>query len=367
MPPPYGGMSTSTNAIVKAMEKFPEHIVEVVDISVRWRGPMNMNLAWRLVGGAIHAVKIMKEVRMKAAKMRPDMVEIANCGGIGPALRDYILLRQLKQRKIGTVLTFHTGRFPALFHRRGIESTLVSHACATATSTIVLDAPSEAALRRLPSRPWVERRSNFVDIGHIEMASLGLTRIDNSCDVLFVGWIGREKGIFELVNAVKELPGVTLKYVGPVEANVAKSILNMAGEARGRVEIVGPREPAEVFRIMAQAKIVALPSYTEAFPYVVLEAMTLRKPVIATGVAAIPEILELRGAAPCGREVAVRDVASLKSAILELASDATLRQTLGERGYARVHSHYVESAVMPHVIQHWRRVSAGGSLACNQP
>ena len=359
MPPPHGGMAVSSVAIVNGMARRPEHLLEVVDISVRWRDPMDMRPLRRLAGGTRHAFSILRGVLSRARMFQPDVVEVANCGGIGPTLRDYFLLTLLRWRGVPTILTFHFGRIPAILARRDIESRLVRAASAAATCTVVLDRSTERALQALLGNRWIERRANFIDLERLErLARQGAAR-ESECDVVFVGWMAREKGVFELMQAVKDMPGVRLKFVGPLAPATAEELWALAGDARGRVEHVGPVETDRVYGIIARARVLALPSHAEAFPYVVLEAMALQKPVVATTVAAIPDILDLHGA-PCGIGAAVRDVAGLRAALERLLQDQTLCRVMGERGRERVRTLYTEATVMGEVVRQWHAVAKKG-------
>jgi len=75
---------------------------------------------------------------------------------------------------------------------------------------------------------------------------------------------------------------------------------------------------------------VAIPSvWEEAFPFAALEAMSIGKPVIASAVGGIPEIVE-HGVT--GLLVAAGDPDALAGAIDELASDPSTARRMGERG-----------------------------------
>ena len=79
-----------------------------------------------------------------------------------------------------------------------------------------------------------------------------------------------------------------------------------------------------------------LPSLSEGLPMVILEAMAARKPIVATNVGAIPQVLlhERSGL------VVDRSAASLASAISTLLRSADLRRGMGENAFERVRSRY---------------------------
>ena len=167
------------------------------------------------------------------------------------------------------------------------------------------------------------------------------------------GWMGEGKGIFELLDSIRSLPGTRLKFVGPVERRTVDRLRSLAGDARDRVEIVGPMEPARVYAMMNRSKLVALPSHSEAFPYVLLEALAAKKAVVATDVGAIPDILAVGSPEQCGYCVPTRDACALRGAIDRLLKDNALRLQMGEQGSKRVKRHYVETVVMPRILEHW--------------
>lgn len=103
------------------------------------------------------------------------------------------------------------------------------------------------------------------------------------------------------------------------------------GLERG-VTLTGERTPARVRALMRGCEFLVLPSRRENFPLAVLEAMAEGKPVVATAVGGVPEMLRHRKE---GLLVAPNDVDALARAMLELAGDAGLRRRLGRGARAR--------------------------------
>lgn len=84
----------------------------------------------------------------------------------------------------------------------------------------------------------------------------------------------------------------------------------------------------DVPEFMAAIDVFALPSYSETFGLVLIEAMAMEKPVVATSTGGVPEIVE------DGRDgllVPPRDEKALADAIVLLLEDASLRTTLSRR------------------------------------
>jgi glycosyltransferase involved in cell wall biosynthesis len=84
---------------------------------------------------------------------------------------------------------------------------------------------------------------------------------------------------------------------------------------------------------MAASDVFVMASRWEGLGLVFLEAMAASRPVLATNVSAIPEVV-VDGAT--GRLVPPDDVEALCAGMLELAADPELRRALGEAGHTRV-------------------------------
>jgi glycosyltransferase involved in cell wall biosynthesis len=92
----------------------------------------------------------------------------------------------------------------------------------------------------------------------------------------------------------------------------------------GRVHLLGARR--DVFRLMRHADAIVLPSRFEGHPLALLEAMALGRPVLATRVGGVPEIVTHERT---GLLVAPEDPEALAAALVRLASDPELCARLG--------------------------------------
>ena len=133
--------------------------------------------------------------------------------------------------------------------------------------------------------------------------------------VLFVGRLDTAKGIEELLEAFASLasrrPNLRLAYVGdgPGGEHLRSRAKHFALE--DRITLIGACPSQKVAQWLAAANVLALPSYNEGYPNVVIEALRCGRPVIATNVGGIPELINEKS----GILVAPRDSGALADAI----------------------------------------------------
>jgi teichuronic acid biosynthesis glycosyltransferase TuaC len=156
---------------------------------------------------------------------------------------------------------------------------------------------------------------NVFRMGNRSAARAQLAIDDKAELVLFVGRLDDKKGIFELLEAFASLashrPNLRLAYVGdgPGGELLRNKVKQFSLEQR--IVFPGPCSSQEVAEWLAAANVLALPSYSEGYPNVVIEALSCGRPVIATNVGGIPELVS----ASSGILVGPRDCRALAAAI----------------------------------------------------
>ena len=98
---------------------------------------------------------------------------------------------------------------------------------------------------------------------------------------------------------------------------------------------VGSRD--DVMEFYTAADVVVLPSHSEGFPFVILEALAMGKPVIATRVNGVPEVIDHM---KTGLLVNARDVGGLAHAIESLLEHPERAMHLGVAGRAVVQARF---------------------------
>jgi glycosyltransferase involved in cell wall biosynthesis len=141
-------------------------------------------------------------------------------------------------------------------------------------------------------------------------------------EVLYVGRLSPEKGVLELLEAAQ---GMNLVFAGD-------------GPLRDRVPFAcGFVQHDELHQLYARAAVVACPSRREGFGVACLEAMAHGRPVVATSVGGL---LDLVVDGETGIVVPPRDPAALRTALERLLADPDLRRKLGSAGRDRARMHF---------------------------
>jgi glycosyltransferase involved in cell wall biosynthesis len=140
--------------------------------------------------------------------------------------------------------------------------------------------------------------------------------------VLYVGELGRHKGVDVLVRAHEQL--------GPSAPDlvlIGRPAADLPLESSARVHVVPGAARADVLRSFARCAVAAVPStWDEPCPTVALEAMSCGRPVIASRVGGLPDLVPDDVA---GLLVPPRDSDALAAALRRVLTDATLADRLG--------------------------------------
>ncbi|NUB44936.1 glycosyltransferase [Fertoebacter nigrum] len=151
-----------------------------------------------------------------------------------------------------------------------------------------------------------------------------------------IGRLAEQKGFALLVEALalSQAPGLHLTLVGDGPLRPALEAAIAAHGLGGQVTLTGWADEARVRAELAAAHALILPSFAEGLPMVVMEAMAAGRPVIATMIAGVPELV-LPG--ETGWLVPAGDAAALAGAMDALAATAPERlAAMGQAARARV-------------------------------
>lgn len=173
--------------------------------------------------------------------------------------------------------------------------------------------------------------------------------------ILIVGRIERAKGHDLLVEALPQIresvPEAHLMVVGS-DGGATEQLERRAAElgVREAVRFAGARGRGELPPIYRSAAVCVVPSRFEAFPYVALEAMACGRPVVASKVGGLVEVVD---DGSDGVLIAPESPAALAAAITRLLLDAVERRRLGRAARQRVAAAYAADTVAAHMAERY--------------
>ena len=163
-----------------------------------------------------------------------------------------------------------------------------------------------------------------------------------------VGLLSKRKGFSVLLDSLKTIindhENLNIKLFIIGEGEERKNLENKIkfNGLKNYVNLVGYK--SNVLDYVNEFDIFILPSISnEDMPYVILEAMMLKKPIIASKVAGTPEVV-LNG--KTGIIVRPGSANELATAISSLLNDKSLRDKYGKMGYERFKNHFKFEVIM---------------------
>ena len=288
---------------------------------------------------ALLAAGRIREAR-KIIRARPQRAALVFTSFRVASLCEKLLLGSLLRRNgIHVVLTLRSQVDKA---KPGLVLRVLRHWLLRSGHTIICQ--SEAAKRALaPATTMSAARvfviPNWIDASRYE--AIRETEPDHRPTAgpmfLYLGWLEPYKGILDLLAAFKEvlerLPPATLHICG--EGSASRLVRD---RVQGRfndqqVRLRGWIRGSEKTRALYDCQALVLPSHTEGMPNAVLEAMASARPVVATRVGGLPELVE---DGQTGILVEPGDIKSLAAAMIRIGEKPAEAREMGSKGRERV-------------------------------
>lgn len=333
LPPPIGGVETFTQAVLESREFAPFELAHCDTTKKRAKASQGrfdaLNFAWAFV----HFGRLLRD----AGRFRPDVVYVPVAGTWSGVLRDLALAALARRTGALVIGHQHAGDIGNVLARGGWAGHVVRAGFAQFDAMLVLGEPWRELFARwglacpIAVCPSTLRREVF-DRG---AAFARVPRREPPARVLYVGQVGRRKGVHDLLHAVRRLldEGVALELtvVGPSQlGGELEAARALAAELRldGPVRFTGALTGDALYEHFRAHDLFALPSYNEGIPAVLYEAGAFGLPVVTTPVGAITALVR---DGENGFLVTPGDVDALAAALRRLATDHDLRARLGTR------------------------------------
>lgn len=312
----------------------------------------------RLFIGGLDSAKILYTLFRNMQKYHPDVVHYTSSAGF--ALRKdriaIFIVRKIFKKRF--VIHWHFGRIPEMSNNNTREYKMLKKVHRMADASIVLDRFSAQALnndglRNIYVVPNALTQEVIEYSSSLDLPSIQNMRKRNT--VLFVGHIVNTKGVMELVEVCTQIDGVELIMIGPDLGQLRSTLREIASQRENGdwLTFTGELTRDQVLSYYKSCSLFCLPSYSEGFPYVIMESMACGCPIIATDVGAIPDML----ADECGMVVKPKNVEQLKTAINRMLEGYDMAITMGNNAFHKVMMDYSIESVYNSYKSIWNNIN----------
>lgn len=316
-------------------------------------------------GGAVSVANVARTLSdlrtVYAAASGADVVHIHSALAPAPTLlRAGLLAGAAKARGAAVVMHAHGGRVVDFVESRGAR-VLVRQCLGRPVDRVIAVAGSvTTALSPIIGSTNITTIPNGVDCARF-VPRVGASH--RPPRILYVGHLTTRKGVLDLLEASDMLASRghvhEVHLVGGRSDDGAIAADRVADALAGAPDHVvqhGPSSAESMPSMYQEAEIFCLPSWWEAMPLSVLEAMASGLPVVASNVGAIDTMLG-PSEARCGVTVAPQNPEALAGALEELLVNPVRRIELGERARKRAVNSYALDAVHESILHIYREVA----------
>ena len=252
-------------------------------------------------------------------------------------IRDLPLLF-VAPRRVGRVLLFH-GSGPYWLANPGHHLfKLATRARLSLSDSLLLLSTQDMDqwMRFYPSGHFQVVANAFVGVDQAQRSGRATQDVGARPTLLFVGRLMAEKGVCDLLEAFVQVRSqIDCRLVmvgdGPLAGELRRRAVQL--EVDDSVDFTGYLAEPELSEVYSHANVFVLPTYTEGFPTVILEAMSFGLPIVTTRVGGAPDHLTEGENA---LYVPLRQPKALADVLIGLLGDQSLREILGENNRRKV-------------------------------
>lgn len=264
---------------------------------------------------------------------RPHIIHIQTSQGIA-WFKDTFFLLAGKLFKCKVILHMHGGNFVVTYDRNNsLLKYYTRKALCLADAVIEVSANRRKSLAQIIPIDRIISLRNCIDVD--VFAPCFSSRSANRTQALFLGVVGPSKGTFDLLDAFVRLKSIDcslkISIAGREErvgdfAKIRSRLQELALE--DKFHLLGVVRGKSKIELMEKSSLLVLPSYQEALPMAILEAMAAGLPVVATAIGGIPEVVK---DGYNGFLITPGDIETLAEKLYILSSNPHLCEIMGQR------------------------------------
>lgn len=355
---PWGGISTYFEAILNSdlKDHVELHFIETSKGFLR----SSERGRWKFINW-INALENILEFLLVIVTIKPDLVHIGTAYGASFA-KHSLMVYISRLFNIPVIIQPHCSPNKLIPEHSSHWRTYVLFSLSLCEGIIIISKEWDMLLGLFPNIN-IRYIPNVIDVKPYMRLPRPREIANGQVNILYLGRIHWEKGLFDLINAVAIIHnmGGTEFQVNIVGESLSNEELESVKESiesndlQGIIKIFEPEYGERKINRFALTDIFVLPSYYEGMPMSIIEAMAAGLPVVGSSVGGIPQLIEEQ---ETGFMVNPGDVQALSTYLLELINSPEKRLVMGASGRRKVAQYFdIENAIEPLVSLYQEIVS----------
>ena len=174
--------------------------------------------------------------------------------------------------------------------------------------------------------------------------------------ILFLGRLGKRKGIYDLIDIIpdliKEDKKIIFNILGDGEIDDVRNLCIKRGLSNN-VKVFGWLIGEEKEKLMRESTIFTLPSYNEGMPMSILEGMSYGLPIVSTNVGGISkQVINYEN----GFLISAGDKQMLKDSLIKLIKSESLKKRMGDKSFEIVNQKFNINNVMTELLELYENI-----------
>lgn len=282
----------------------------------------------------------------------PDIIHVHSSSGVSFYRKMlFLLTAKIFQKK--TIFHLNASNFMQFYNRTALNRFFVQMTLNLVDRILVLSRSIKNDIENCTKNQNIKILYNPISPDMFSFSSNKKQKQQESV-VLFMGRLGKRKGIYDLLEAiplvVRECKEVKFILCGDGELENVQCICHKK-KIGNNVEIAGWVVGKDKVAYFKRGDIYVLPTYHEALPLSILEAMAVGLPVVSTPVAGIPDAVE---DGVNGFLIEPGDIVALANRIILLLQNDKLRIEMGRNNIKKVKEKFDIDLIIKKVLQEYK-------------
>ncbi|WP_349400305.1 glycosyltransferase [Clostridium perfringens] len=258
----------------------------------------------------------------------------------------FVILSKIFGKKC--IIHFHSGKFPSEYKNLNLILKLYIKLIFNICDYIIcLNEEQKVLLKNISSKK-IKIIENSINNNIFNNYN------SESKEILFLGKVCKEKGVYDLINAISNIneDQIKVNILGDGELENLK-ILIKNKKLTEKCNVLGWVNNDVIDKFLKRSCFLVLPSYHEGMPFSILEAMAYGLPIISTSIGSIPKIITEN---KNGFLINPGDINDLTEKIIILLKDKELRKFMSRNNKKCIDENYSMEKSMEDIFSVYKEV-----------